>query len=366
MRTCIKQMWVVFVVTAACQAQLLMAQDNTYLGSQSVTATAFSDPQAAETQASQQGVVCEAYAPGGQTPCYSLCSGRSLPLTCSDSPSYSVIGTFGFDSFQGYNDLIEGNFGAVTGVNFAMPIPGVRDRGFGWQLGTTYGVYDFDGRVVAHESTSQQQIFVTTGFFHKAQEGQRLSYGIVYDWMINDQWGLFATTPTLGQWRGQAEYALSNSNAVGVYACLRDRTSAQTIIDDPDVVLVSTRAFNQASVFWHHKFESGADSRLWFGVPEHLRYDGDGSLLDWIIGANIEVPLSERLALYGNVEYGHPSSGAGVEASAEQYYNIGAGVVWYFGGHARKSSINGNCWEPYMPMANNSNFLVEQGVEILP
>ena len=36
------------------------------------------------------------------------------------------------------------------------------------------------------------------------------------------------------------------------------------------------------------------------------------------------------------------------------------GVVWYFGRNAVSHSINGKCWTPYMPMANNSNFLVDE------
>ena len=36
-------------------------------------------------------------------------------------------------------------FWRVTGLNAAMPVPGLRDYGIGWQLGMSYGVYDFDG-----------------------------------------------------------------------------------------------------------------------------------------------------------------------------------------------------------------------------
>jgi hypothetical protein len=83
-------------------------------------------------------------------------------------------------------------------------------------------------------------------------------------------------------------------------------------------------------------------------------------LLDWIIGAQVEVPLSENLALIAGGQYGHPTSSASAVASLEQYYDINVGVVWYIGGHAQKASINGDCWQPYMPVANNSTFLVKQ------
>lgn len=130
----------------------------------------------------------------------------------------------------------------------------------------------------------------------------------------------------------------------------------------------STRAISQIDLFWHHKFEMGADSRVWFGIPDHGRFQvfgfQDGSLHDWIVGAQVEVPLSNRLAVYANAQYMHPSASAGYAASQKQSYDIGAGVIWYFGGHAKKCSTNGACWEPYLPVANNSSFLVEQGIAL--
>ena len=61
------------------------------------------------------------------------------------------------------------NFGAVTTLNVGVPIPGLHDYGLGWQTGIGYGVYDFDGRITGTDTArSQQQTFVTTGFFRKA------------------------------------------------------------------------------------------------------------------------------------------------------------------------------------------------------
>ena len=33
-----------------------------------------------------------------------------------------------------------------------MPVPGLSDYGIGWQLGMTYGVYDFDGSASTRSS----------------------------------------------------------------------------------------------------------------------------------------------------------------------------------------------------------------------
>ena len=131
-------------------------------------------------------------------------------------------------------------------------------------------------------------------------------------------------------------------------------------------IVIDDRALSQVNLFWHHKFCSGADSWLWFGLPDHGRYDGDKSFADWMIGFNVQVPLSDRLALYANASYLHPSAAAGADAAVEQGYDVSMGIMWYFGGHARSNAINGKCWLPYLPVANNSTFLVEQGFDAVP
>ncbi len=56
-----------------------------------------------------------------------------------------------------------------------------------------------------------------------------MSFGIVYDWMFNDNWGIFGTNPTLGQWRGQVEWAFNDQNSVGAGGCLRDQTATTVL-----------------------------------------------------------------------------------------------------------------------------------------
>jgi hypothetical protein len=284
-------------------------------------------------------------------------------LGCEDCPRRGIVGYFGLDSFKGISDgSFQSNFGSVLGFNAATALG---DSGIGWQFGMTYGVYDFDGwgnEADTHRHSSQQQLFVTTGFFHKANCDRRLSYGLVYDWMISDNWGEYWVDPTLGQWRGQIEYELSCCNAVGIWGCLRDRYSHEDV-DDP--VPVTNRPISQLNFFWHHKFSTGADSYLWVGFPQADRLvsiygNGGHSLGTWMVGASLEAPLSDRLALYANGSYFRPSASAGTIAAMESGYNVGMGVAWYFGGNAISRSLNGKCWMPYMPMANNSNFLVDQ------
>jgi hypothetical protein len=293
--------------------------------------------------------------------CGTGCGGRNCGCPdCDECPRIGVVGLLGFDSFRGVSDGdYQSNFGLVTGANLGIPVPVLNEMGLGWQLGATYGIYDWDGRTTANRSDTQQQTFITTGIFRKGFDGRRLSFGLVYDWMANSNWGYQAVAPTLGQWRGQAEYAMSNCNALGVMGTLWDRQSLQTL---PNVTVLN-RPVNQLAFFWHHKFAKGADSRLWFGFfPDNLRLNGDGSLYDTGFGGDLTVPLTSRLALYANFQYVHPSAAAGSAGSIENSYNVGMGLVFYPGRNARSRNINGGCWMPYMPVANNSTFLVDQSI----
>jgi hypothetical protein len=346
MKTFMRPVMLLLAATAVCRAGLVLAADFQWIPDGTASTTLVGD---------------EKVAAAGQAPCAacaqpSCCDESCSSLGCDAWPCRGIVGFAGLDAFKGISDGdYPSNFGAVTGLNTAIPLG---DYGIGWQLGMSYGVYDIDGRASDFsQAQSQEQIFVTTGFFHKAQGDRRLSFGLVYDWMINNNWGEYAVAPTLGQWRGQVEYATSGSNAFGVWGCVRDRSSAQYAIA---VGTVSDRAISQANFFWHHKFETGADSWLWVGLPEQQRLSGDGSLGTWMVGANVQVPLTDRLALYANGSYFRPSQSAGAEAAVESGFDVGMGVVWYFGRHAVSHSINGACGLPYMPVANNSTFLVDQ------
>lgn len=362
MKTFVRHAVALLALTAVCQGRLALAEDYYRVSGDGQSATLVGDQKAVE----QGSPICN---PCNLPPCCEEacaegcgCGGRSgccCDLGCDECPPIGIVGSVGFDSFKGISDFtLPSNFGVVTGVNAGAPMPGLSEYGFGWQTGISYGIYDFDGRIDGlHSASSQQQTFVTTGFFRKAHGDQRLSFGIVYDWMFNTDWGIVANDPTLGQWRGQVEYALSGCNAVGVWACQRDLGSVQQV----DGFLVSDRAISQVNMFWHHKFECGSDSWIWFGIPDHGRYNGDGSLADWTFGVTLQAPITDRMALYANASYLHPSDAAGAAGAVEAGYDVSMGVAWYFGGSARSNKINGSCWTPYMGVANNSTFLVEQG-----
>lgn len=361
MKTFVRHAVTLMAITVACQAGLALAEDYYWASSGDQTAApAGTDKTATPGQCQTACNPCGPTTCGPEVSC-DPCDTCVCRLGCDDNcENFGIVGFTGLDSFKGVSDgEYQSNFGVVTGLNTGTMIPGLEEYGLGWQTGLSYGVYDLDGRssTVTDQAKSQTQLFVTTGLFRKAKCDKRLSFGLVYDWMFNDQWGQYGTNPTLGQWRGQIEYAVSGCNSFGVWGCARDLGSVDAAERNQ---VVTTRAITQANIFWHHKFCSGADSFVWMGIPDHGRLNGDGSLIDWTIGTSVTVPLSERLALYANGAYFRPSAAAGASASVDGGYDVGMGVVWYFGGGARSHAINGKCANAYMPVANNTTFLVDQ------
>ena len=286
---------------------------------------------------------------GGCDPC-----GDGCGAACDECPRLNVQWNAGIDSFRGVSDLWTDNFGIVTGLNAGMPLPVLHRLGIGGQIGISYGLYDWSGRTfdARHPAAAQEQTFVTTGLFHRATGGERLSYGFGYDWMINNHWGSAGTSPTLGQWRYQADFAVNACNSVGVYGTIHDKQYNGSL---------RARAIEYVNLFWQHKFECGPDGRLWIGIPEHERLGEHGGLAEFILGAGITAPLNDRWALYGNAQYVVPSARSGPVAAVENGYNISVGLVFYPGRNSRTSTVAGSCWGPYLPLANNSNFLVDQG-----
>ncbi len=226
----------------------------------------------------------------------------------------------------------------------------------------SYGVYDWNGRPfnfgTLTTTQAQHQTFVTLGFFKKADEHSNWGYGIVHDWMINQAFGAYAVNPTLGQWRFQVGYALDPANEIGIWSTQRDKGATNL---DSFGFPVQTQAINQLNVFWHHKWDYGADSWFWVGVPQDTRLNpfAGGSLGDFLIGGSIIAPLNDYTALYSNLQYMHPSAAAGPPASGEASWYVSFGLQFYLGGRARTDTVVGNHWLPLMPVANNGNFLVD-------
>ena len=286
-----------------------------------------------------------------------------------DGPSVGLVLFDDVDSWRGVGDRgnifnrPSNNDGGSFGFNFATRLGAFTDMtSLSFQFGASYGLYDLSGRPfnfgTLTTTQAQQQVFVTTGFFKRANDDSSWSFGLVHDWMLNQAWGAFAVNPTLGQWRGQIAYAVDSSNEFGLWGSLRDKGDTNLDFFGNSVV---TRPISQGNLFWHHKWALGADGWVWIGLPENDRLNqfAGGSLGDFIIGSSMTAPLNDYVSLYANTQYMHPSASPGSIASGDASWYIAVGVQYTVGGGALAKNVGGNSWLPLMPVANNGNFLVD-------
>jgi hypothetical protein len=275
-------------------------------------------------------------------------------------PNYGLLAFFGYDAFRGHPDGSWQNNGLHTGVNFGTRLGRFSDwTGIGFQLGSSVGVYDWSGTDYRVRNTDQAQMqgFVTYGFFRRPQQDAPWTLTVVQDWMLNSTFSVMGENPTLAQWRGQLGYALNDANELGLWGAWRGQGDTRVV---GGFGSVTWRPVQHLNAYWHYKWiESAADTWLWFGVPEHDRLTGVGSLGDYTVGGLVNVPLSEQVMLYSLVTYMHPSARPGPEGSLEEAWNFTVGIAWCFGGTACSSSVGGYRWMPQMPVANNGYFLVD-------
>ncbi len=289
--------------------------------------------------------------------------------SCDNCPCSSLIFFSGIDSWRGIGDRgasqnnLTNNNGGSTGVNYGQRLGAFSDAtGIALQVGGSYGIYDWSGRPANAGTLNtvdvQQQGFFTLGAFKRANDHSNFSYGVVHDWMFNQNWGATAINPTLGQWRGQLAYATSAWNEFGAWGTYRDKGDSNVTGNGTTVF---TRSINQVNAFWHHKYDFGGDSWIWVGVPQDSRLDHNlgGNLGDFLVGGSVIAPLSDYVSLYGNMQYMHPSSRPGSQSDGESAWYVAFGLQWYVGGHARSTTVAGQCWQPLLPVANNGSFLVD-------
>ncbi|MBS0209588.1 MAG: hypothetical protein JSS27_11615 [Planctomycetes bacterium] len=305
-----------------------------------------------------------------------------LPPTSDCCPTVGVYAISGYDSWRGPSQgTFAGNNGGNSGVNMAFPL--LRDRGIAFQVGGTFGLYNWNGNAAATGAalggpvpvgnTNQQmqsQLFLTYGFFRRADTDRRISWGVVQDWMVVNNFGVAGDSFSLSQFRGQVAYAMSDRNEVGLWGSLAVMGGGSTLNGD------QYRSVQQINAFYHRKFaRGGADGWFYIGLPETYRLAGPssvigiagvptsnfggGSLGCLTLGTNVIAPINDRVSLYANWAYLAPSSAYSASAAADQIWNLQFGFMFYPGNAARSSTVAGRKFMPYMPVANNGTFMVD-------
>ncbi|MEZ5944510.1 MAG: DUF6666 family protein [Planctomycetaceae bacterium] len=213
---------------------------------------------------------------------------------------------------------INANFGGRAAFNLAMPV--WDDAGLGVQLGTALVGTDNAVQVLeAIDGTgSRFQSFTTLGVFQQSPAGWE--WALAWDFLYESYYDDFA----LNQLRGRVGLDVSQRDQIGVWGTWSpDETNANV-----GGVPVRLSPINQVNMFWKHDWQTGVETEGWIGVAEghgkvvHV-FPGDSGLgAVPMFGAALQIPLNQRLAIYGQGNFILPSDSGTVDAYL--------GIVYHF------------------------------------
>ncbi len=270
-------------------------------------------------------------------------------------PDFSADFTLAVDTFRSLPDgSFQDNTGAYVAVNSGIDFQNFFDYCLEMQLGASYGVYDWNGRqspVSGNLKESQQQTFLTGGFSLTTPYCCGFNFGVVYDWMINKNFSVFALHADLSQVRYKTGYLINGCDEIGIWGTNYAHTSRHRYHGIP----VKFRAISQLNLFWQHNFDCCAQTSIWVGFPYRkglMHSPGrDGR---FILGASFYAPLTSCLSVTGHASYMAPRSAKGGKESRNYASNVCFGIVYSFGTE--------QCQKPYLPLADNSNFIADTNI----
>lgn len=255
-----------------------------------------------------------------------------------------------FGGVQGFKGPLDqgrnGNFGFHEGLNLGMPITD-DCWGLGYQVGFQATQSNLTGDQATlvggqpyYEDNGRNQIFFTTGLFHRAEEDWGLQGGVVFDFLHDD----YYARADLQQLRAELSLRFDCQGEVGYWGAYRLNTDH---FSDGALVDFEVQATNLNAFFYRRHFTSGGQGRIWGG------FTGDG---DALIGGDATVPLGRSWALETEFNYLFPRHD-GVTGQAEENWNALIRLVWYPGRCAHEA-IN-SPFQPVFGVADNSVFMVK-------
>ncbi len=280
-------------------------------------------------------------------------SGKSF---CEESNSYAAqlpkwydetSFLFAIDGSKQPQDFgVNANLGGHASVNTGLPL--IEAFGLGCQIGTGITASSNAVRVyeLLGEATGRTQSFTTTGVFQRLDNG--FSWGLVHDFLYEKSFDRFS----LGQWRGRGSYQLNANNEVGMQFALRSYTDNGVFGTATPVRL---EPINQGNLFLRHFWETGAQTTCWFGLAdEHgennaVTGPSPPKKVPFLFGADVLMPLTCSLAIYGETNMIMPSDTGTVDAFL--------GVQWFPG--QKSFSARRGKYSPVMSLASPTTFSVD-------
>ncbi|MCX5797682.1 MAG: hypothetical protein NTY77_19505 [Elusimicrobia bacterium] len=263
------------------------------------------------------------------------------------------------------------NLGWSAGVDAAAPIPALEQYGLGAQFAWSYGQFDLNGRASASpDYTVQQQQFYSLGLFRRPDPSGswwlRWGLGAAHDFSANRSAGTRADIFTLRQWRLKASYDITRAHGVGMWGVLHqgdaDVPRSATVVD-------IYRSVDQLNFFYRYHLPEGGSLSAYLGpgIGGTITNGRTGVIqlgghpFKYTFGADARVPITDHLALFGDLAFAKPNIAPGKSGNASvlSTYSLQAGLRFYWGGNARVRDDTGRHWMPYLPDANNGNFIAQ-------
>ncbi len=293
--------------------------------------------------------------------CDEFCSsGADADAWLEELLKNSEVFVFG-DAFKNIGDAT-GNLGSLNnsqgarmGFNSGFRLGDLPIRG---QFGLSYGLYDWKGRIdlggLVPASAVEKHLYVTAGIFQRGdfESGDLLSWGIVYDEFVSDQWGFLAQDFSVGQFRASCGYALNPSQEIGVRGTVGVQPGNALTFITAGNPAVTVKPQDQLSLFWHSHWDYGADTNLFAGVVN------GGDVGDWLLGFDAKAPLNDCVSVFGGLTYVAPSAATGNRGVTQEAWNISIGLVVSLGSKSATNNVCGFAGMPLLPVANNGSLLL--------
>jgi hypothetical protein len=259
------------------------------------------------------------------------------PTDCRPCRPMPILGlSAGVHGFKGPTDQgRNGNFGFQEGVNWSSS---VFRTGISYQLGmnATQSNFSKDQTPGVLHDGERDQIFVTTGLFHRAVCGG-LQWGLAYDYLRDGYLENFE----LHQFRAETSVVFEEGGEFGFWGAFGVNTD--------DFQYASVEATDIYAFFLRKTVESGGQGRLWVG------WTPQGPL----VGGDLHIPLGSQFALENSFNYLIPQGNDSDDDTGlnqkHEAWSLSVNLVWYLG---RNPCLHTSPVRALMPVADNSYFMV--------
>lgn len=272
------------------------------------------------------------------------CSLLTAPPRAGLLDNFSIF--LGLDGSKQPQDLdAKGQFGGRASLNWGLPL--WAPWGLGAQFGTSIDAMAAAGAPMQSPlgSVGRTQNFTTFGVFQRTRFGA--NWGVVYDLLAQQ----YYDATFLGQWRINVSLDVTPRSTFGAWSALNGFTD-RARIGTTEVILAP---ITQTNVYWRYQWPTSVFTTFWCGMANR-RSQIDPVPADrprfrdtFVFGTELLVPLTDRLAIFGQGNFITPIASGTVDAYL--------GFVFYPRGGVRRAYSA--TYAPLQTVAAPTNFAVD-------